>query len=118
MTTPAQSRCPLLQQFLQLLVWVRERPEDYCSTLGELADLLHQLYDLCATADGNTHGFHASLSRSLTTHEKSHVKALMTDAERANSFQKGDATASKLIAFWTALDQSLAFPSPLSLADG
>lgn len=105
-------REPLLQQFLQLLVWVRERPEDYCSTLGELNEFLHQLYDLCAAADGNGSGYRVALAEVLAAHGKSEVAALLTDAERARGFEKGDADASRLTAFWTKLDSPLGFPSP------
>lgn len=115
---PPPPREPLLQQFLKLLVWVRERPEDYCSTLGELGDFLHDLYALCATADGNADGFRDSLSDRLASHKKSHVNDLLTDSERTNGFLKDDAVAVRLIAFWTGLDQSLGFPSPLPLTDG
>jgi hypothetical protein len=107
----------MLQQFLQLLVWVRERPEDYCSTIGELGDLLHQLYDLCAAADGNANGFRTSLSMLLSLHEKPHVAALLTVSERDRALAKGDATAARLIAFWTSLDQMLAFPSSRMAGD-
>lgn len=91
---------------------MRERPEDYCVTAGELHGLLGQLYDLCAVADGQQADFEWAQNWILTKYSLSHRKELLTENESMNRIAAGDSITAKVISFWTAFDAWLGFPTP------
>lgn len=105
-------RSPLLQQFLSLLVWVRERPWDYCATVGELEEFLASLYEICATSDGQAERLGQSVCEALSRRGLVSREHLLTATERGRDCAEGELSMTKLVAFWTELDQDLAFPSP------
>ena len=112
MSADSRFREPTLRQFLQLLVWVRERPEDYCKTVEELHGLLGQLYDFCALADGQIAHFEWAVDSLLTRHGLSVLEELLADHERHKPVSTGDLTTDKVVSFWSSLDHWLGFPSP------
>jgi hypothetical protein len=104
----------MLRQFLNLLAAVRERPHDYCSSIGELDELLSQLYEVCAIAAGKNDAFQHALQALLASHGLTTASQLLSANERQAAFFAGDAAAEKVIAFWSELDEPLGFPSPLA----
>lgn len=112
MSTESWFREPTLQRFLRLLVWVRERPEDYCKTVEELNEFLGQLYDLCAVADGQGAHFEWVLDYLLAERGLLKSAELLTESEKQALADKSNKAAEKVIAFWTQLDSWLSFPSP------
>ncbi len=102
-----------LREFINLLAAVRERPHEYCRTLGELEELVASLYDLCATADGKADVLQRSLERLLAHQGMTDARELLDDHERSMAVVAGDATCKTLMEFWSQLDDDLGFPSPL-----
>jgi hypothetical protein len=103
---------PLLQQFLGLLVRVRQRPQLYCRTIGELEEIVGQLYDICATASAQEEQLARGIATELADRGLTGLADLLTDEERSQWFGPDDPLAGRLIGFWTALDTKLGFPSP------
>jgi hypothetical protein len=111
MPSDSRPRSPLLLQFLRLLVWVRERPCDYCATVGELEEFLASLYEICATSDGQVGRLRQRVSEALLQRGLASRENLLTLSERGRGCAAGEPAMTKIIAFWTEFDRELGFPS-------
>lgn len=102
----------MLQQFLDLLAWIRARPHDYCRTVGEVEEILVPLYEICAAADGKRRCLARELAALLERHGLFKPEQLLSDEDRLLSLDEGRQALQRLVAFWTELDEPLGFPSP------
>ncbi len=105
-------REPSPPRFAQLLVWVRERPEDYCRTVGELEILLRQLYEISAAEVGRQRQLSDLLARRLAEWGLPSTLQVIDATERDAVARRGEPAVERLISFWSALDGPLGLASP------
>jgi len=110
----AQRMSPQSSQprFAQLLVWVRERPEDYCRTVGELELLLRQLYEISAAEVGRQRQLSDLLARRLAEWGLPSTLQVIDATERDAVARRGEPGVERLVAFWSAVDGPLGLASP------
>lgn len=105
-------RSEMLQRCLRLLVTVRQRPQEFCKTVGELEAMIRLLYEVCAFSERKGDLYFEELGRLLAGRGLSDAHELISDVERGRHACRDDSAVQRLVAFWSELDKPLSFPSP------
>lgn len=100
------------RRFSQLLRWVRERPDSYCRTVGELEVLIRQLYEVCASSAARHRQFTELLAQRLEECGLASTLQVLDAADRNAPARRGDPATERLIAFWAPFDAALGLPAP------
>lgn len=89
---------------------VRLQPEKVGSSLGELHPFLMELYESAAQADGNAEGFAKALTDVCAVRGIDCWEDFFSEDQQSQFFKDGtDPLAQRIIAFWSELDEPLAF---------
>jgi len=91
-----------LEYIESLLVWIHERPQMYCSLLGELDSVLYFLHLVWAKLADSEKEYELALNAAGQT-----PKGLLTQAERHKRTILDDASTQRVIAFWSNVNERL-----------
>lgn len=107
MPSPRDER---LKDFRGLRERVWRQPENFGSFLGELHTFLKDLYETAAIADGNAEGFAKALVNLCAARGIARWEDFVSEDQQRQFFKDGtDPLAQRIIAFWSELDDPLAF---------
>lgn len=107
MSTPRDKR---LKDFRGLRERAIRKPENFGAFLGELHQFLYDLYEAATRADDNEDGFQQAIAELCARRKIDCWEDFISPDQQRQFFKDGsDPAAQRIIAFWSELDEPLAF---------
>jgi hypothetical protein len=88
-----------------LMVWVRERPQMYASTVGELDAALLYLHMVWAMLADRENELNSAIQNSWR--QRNTLKGYLKDSERTAAVDVTSNPTKKVLRFWTKVDRQL-----------
>ncbi len=96
-----------------MMIWVRERPEHYCITAGELDTVLRYLHLIWSEGADNKQEFEDAVAAARELLQIDGCAGLLNNQERVESLLLNGTAKAKVLKYWANVDTTMRVTAPL-----